>query len=76
MTYLIGIGLPDSGTPEVYTSNYWRIVYGSPLVNQVIVLICFIFIYRTDSIRFLITKKRHEEALKMIKCVYAKDEDH
>jgi len=71
VVYLLGIGLPKEGTPEVYTSNYWRIIYGSPLLNQLIVLVCFIFVYRQDSIRFLVTQKKHEEALLMIKCVYA-----
>lgn len=57
---VLGLGLPKSNTPEVYTSDYWRIIYGSPIVNTVIVLICFIFIFRTDTIKYHITRKESE----------------
>mmetsp|Transcript_7461 Transcript_7461/g.9761 ORF Transcript_7461/g.9761 Transcript_7461/m.9761 type:complete len:140 (+) Transcript_7461:132-551(+) len=50
ISYLWGLGLPQSGTPEVYTSNFWRVVYGYPLINISVVLICFIFVFRNDSL--------------------------
>jgi len=39
-------------------------------------LFFFIFIFKTDTIKYHITKKESENALIMIKQVYAKDEDH
>lgn len=59
ITYAWGLGLPVAGTPEVYTSDFWRFVYGYPLINVSIVLVCFLFVYRNDSLQFLIEKKEH-----------------
>lgn len=50
VTNMLGLGLPKPNTPEVYTSNYWRIVYASPLVNISIVVLSFIFAYKQDSL--------------------------
>mmetsp|Transcript_111470 Transcript_111470/g.154045 ORF Transcript_111470/g.154045 Transcript_111470/m.154045 type:complete len:98 (+) Transcript_111470:451-744(+) len=76
ITNMLGLGLPKPDTPEVYTSDYWRVVYASPYVNQAIVILCFLFVYKEDSLKFLITKREHKDALKVIKNIYTKDSDH
>ena len=73
----LGLGLPDhSDTEAMMNTTFWRVIFGSPWLFGAIALFSNIFILKHDTIKYLIDNKKDEEALKMIKCVYDKSEDH
>ena len=74
---LIGVGLPKDGDIEGYIQDdFWRVVYGFPLLFCLLQNIAFLFFLQEDSILFSIKNGNDNDAIKLIKRVYHKDEDH
>ena len=74
---LIGVGLPEDGDIEGYKQDtFWRVVYGFPIIFCTLQEIIFLFFLKEDSILFSIKNGNDLDAIKLIKRVYNKDEDH
>ncbi|CDW82078.1 sugar transporter family protein [Stylonychia lemnae] len=74
---VMGLGLPDSQDEEAMSkTTFWRYIFGSPWVFQVITLVSYFFILKHDTIKYLIDNNKDAEALQMVKKVYHKSEDH
>jgi MFS family permease len=73
---LLAVGLPDAGSSEEYGDNFWRFIFGFPILFQIGSICAFLFIFKEDSIKFLVQQGNHEDALVMIKKVYHPTENH
>ena len=74
---MMGLGLPDDPKdPVMKTTNFWRIIFGLPWIFQAFTIPALLFIVKEDSIKFLLNQGNEDEALRLIKRVYHKDENH
>ena len=74
---LLGAGLPDDkDTQGQMDDGFWRVLYGFPFACQAITILMFLTCFREDSITYSISQGRDDEALSLIKKVYAPHEDH
>ena len=60
---------------ELEESNFWRVIFGFPIIIFSLAILGMIFIVRYDSPKFLINKNRQDEAMKMIKKIYHPEEN-
>lgn len=73
---VLALVLPESNDYEAMkVDGNWRIIYGFPYICQVLTNLMFLTCFREDSIVFNIANGNDEDAIKLIKKVYAKDED-
>jgi MFS family permease len=74
---MMGLGLPDDPKdPVMKTTNFWRVIFGLPWVFQAFTIPALLFIVKEDSIKFLLNRGNEDEALRLIKRVYHRDENH
>ena len=72
----LGAALPGDGDVEGYKKDViWRVIYGFPAVFSIIMLITFIFIFKTDSIIFSMKNGKTSDAQHLISKVYSASED-
>lgn len=45
ISYIMALGIPSVTDPELYTSDWWRYIYGLPLIILVFRLIIFLCVY-------------------------------
>jgi len=73
---VLAVGLPEStDIAAMEKDGFWRVIYGFPYICQFLTNLMFLTCYREDSIVFNIGTGNDEEALALIRKVYAKDED-
>lgn len=73
---LLGAGLPDDSDFEGQVDDgFWRVIYGFPLICNVITILMFLTCFREDSITYSISTDNDADALSLIKKVYAAHED-
>ena len=74
---LLGLILPDDGDTEgQFKDENWRVIYGFPLICQTLQVFFMLTVYRDDSIINCIEKGNYDGALRTIKRIYSKEEDH
>ena len=70
----IGAGLPDETDIEAMEKDeFWRVVFGTPLISCLILQSAFLFFIRTDSIVFNLKSDNKADALSLISRVYISD---
>jgi len=67
------LGLPAKDAPEALTTNYWRIINGTPILFSLVNTLLWYFKYPYDALLFTIKQKNDEDAKEMIKLVYRQD---
>lgn len=73
---IVGAGLPEEGDIQGFIDDeFWRFIYGFPLVFCFLLHIVFMFYLKEDSIIFSIKNGKIEDAMITIKQVYQKDQD-
>jgi len=73
---VLAILLPESDDVEALKADgNWRIIYGFPYLCQFLTNLLFLTAFREDSIVFNIANGNDEDALLLIRKVYAKTED-
>jgi len=76
LAIVLGVGLPDQGNVEDQLNDgFWRVVYGFPIVCQILSLIMLYFVFPEESIGFSISKSNDDEALSLIKKIYLEECD-
>ena len=74
---LLGAGLPNDDDVEGQKEDkFWRVLYGFPYICQATTILMFMTCFREDSITYSISQGKDEDALSLIKKVYANHEDH
>ena len=77
--YLLGLILPEKTDPEAATDSFWRVSYCLPLLTVVITTPLWLFVFRTEPVKFLLAKVQlsgghhspsYEETLAVIKKNY------
>ena len=73
---VMGEGLPDdSDVQALRDSQFWRVIFGFPLVLYVFCLFGSVFYVKYESIKFCVFNDRRDEAKNMIRNVYHKSEN-
>lgn len=74
---VLAIILPEATDVEGMKADEvgWRVIYGFPYICQVLTNLLFLTMFREDSIVFNIANGNDEDALKLIRKVYDKNED-
>ena len=60
---------------DAKNDNFWRVIFIVPLFINILMIISFLIFIREDSLMFNVVNHKDDEALKLIKKVYAKSED-
>ena len=59
----MGAGLPDDNDTEaLMSSNFWKIIFGLPIIFYTVLVSGTLFVIRYDSPKFLIMNGKLEEA--------------
>lgn len=67
----MALGLPDDKNEDALReTNFWRIIFGIPIVVSIISILGMLFYVQYDSPKFLINTKKYNSAQKMIKKIY------
>lgn len=73
---LIGMGLPKDGDIEGFKKDeFWRVIYGFPLIFCILEFFIFLCIIRVDSIVYSIKRGWTDDAKYLIKKVYKSGQD-
>eukprot|EP00347_Sterkiella_histriomuscorum_P013305 403365224 len=71
VSILMGAGLPDQDdTQAIKDSNFWRVIFGLPIIIQVIQILAFVLVIKSEPIKYLIDQKKDTECLNAIAKVY------
>ena len=57
---LVALPVPDPGSEAEATSNYWRIMFGVPVIVAAVQALLFFCVFRTETPRFLLSRGREE----------------
>lgn len=65
--------IPEENDDDYYSSSIWRLIFSLNFIPQFISLVGFIFVVKTDSLKFHLEKGQNEQALIMIRNIYKGD---
>lgn len=72
---LMAAGLPDDKDPKLGDTNFWRVIFGIPMIVSLLSMIGLQFYVRYDSPKYLINTRKYARAHKMIDKIYHFEED-
>lgn len=72
ISLLFGLGMPTSDE-GLGSTNFWRVIYLFPVPINAIVIILTLFVYKEDSLEFLIKNGKQEKAMDIIHKIYPND---
>ena len=73
-SFLFGTNtLSDEDLDKGHTDNYWRVMFGFPIVICAVRIILMVSFFNYDAPSFLIKKNKNEEALKTLNKLYNSD---
>ncbi len=59
--FLLGFGNPSPGTPEYFTSMWWKFMLGFPIITALIRMILIILFFKFDTPSYLYSTGQKEE---------------
>ena len=75
VSYLLGLGVPAHGSEEEKTSNYWRIMFGLPIVFAILQVLLMTTCFAKETPKYLISKGNIREAKNTIKLYFNERRD-